>query len=374
MNRRLLAIPIAAILLAAPAAHATTAKEVEALVLGGKLDEAVGAGRTAIGKTPDDVDLRLATARALAAKARRFNHVLDVKLTQADLDRGQVAIPPDDLNDAPLQVAYDAGLFEEAILNLDEGIKRAPKREDVRVFKCFLLTDANRIDRAKVAIQETLDALPRNADTAKTMAAFAAERTRRKDAEGGAALLAPVAAAFPTSAAVHVDYGNILTRLNRKQEADAAFDRAARLMPKDARIARTRAIGAMIFRDYKRARSAFDAVYRISGDPQDQMASYVAAYGVDPSVAVPLIQTLAAQASGEGVSDDIAALFAGAGTKGPASPEAMTLAERLVEEKLHVLVIPVLDRAIRANPNLGDAKTMITKVYADLGCPRLAPK
>src|SRR5262249_50786132 len=152
--------------------------EVDALVRAGKIEEAIDKGRAAISQHPDDVDLRLVTARVLGGKARRFNHVVNVKLSQADLDKGQIALPAGKLDDTPLQISYDAGLFEEAILNLDEGIKRAPKREDVRVFKCFLLTDASRVDRAKVAIQETLDALPHTPDLAKTMTAFAAERTK----------------------------------------------------------------------------------------------------------------------------------------------------------------------------------------------------
>jgi len=365
---------LAAVLGGSSAAPATaTAKEIEALVQDGKLDEAVEKGRAAVGALPDDVDLRLATARALAAKARRFNHVVNVQLTQADLDKGQIKLPAGKLDDTPLQVAYDAGMFEEAILDLDEGIKRAPKREDLRVFKCFLLTDAARIDRAKVAIQETLDALPRTEALAKTMTAYAAERTKRHDPEGGAALLAPVAAAFPDSATVLVDYGNILTRLNRKKEADAAFDRATRLKPADVRFARTRATAAMLLKDYKRAQGAFDSVFRLSRAPEDQFASCVAAYGIDPKASAALMRDLALPSPAANAAvDDLANAFAVAGSAGPASPTAMSLAHRLVDGKQLVLAIPVLDRAVQADPKLTEAKTMLAKVFTDLGCDELA--
>ena len=57
-----------------------TAAQIERLVLDGKADEAVTAGRPAVAAHPDDVDLRLAFARALAAKARRVNRRVAVSL------------------------------------------------------------------------------------------------------------------------------------------------------------------------------------------------------------------------------------------------------------------------------------------------------
>src|SRR5262249_33765686 len=152
--------------------------------------------------------------------------------------------PTGNLNETPLQVTYDDALLEESIVDLDEGIKRAPKREDLRFFKCFVLTDASRLDRAKAAIEDTLTALPHTPDLAKTLTSFAADRTKRHDPEGGVMLLNPVVKAYPNGAAVLLDYGNMLTRLGRKKEADAAFDRAAALNPQDARFARTRATAA----------------------------------------------------------------------------------------------------------------------------------
>ena len=355
------------------AAAVTTAAELEALVQAGKAEEAIEQGRAAVLAKPDDVDLRLALARALAAKARRFNHVVNVKLSQADLDKGTLNVPSSKLGDSPLQVGYEAGPYEEAILNLDEGIKRAPTREDVRVFKCFLLTDGARIDRAKIAIVDTLAALPKTPQLAKTMAAFAAERTKRNDPEGGAKLLAPVVAAFPRDGAALADYGNILTRLGRKQEADSMFDRVSLLAPSDVRFQRMRAMSSMLLRDFSRAQSAFDSVYRLSKDPQDRFASFAAAYGVNPKESVAFMAQLTAPSASANPSEsELARDFALAGNGGATSPPALGLARKLVDNKQLVLAIPVLDRALKADPKLTEMKTLLANVYTTLGCERLA--
>ncbi|HEX4822921.1 MAG TPA: tetratricopeptide repeat protein [Candidatus Polarisedimenticolaceae bacterium] len=372
-----LSILPATLLLAARALAATPAgpaQEVEALLKDGKVDDAVAKGRAAVTQHPDDVDLRLATARALGGKARKLTHLVNVSVSQADIDKGQIALPAGKLDETPVQVTYDSALLEEAIVDLDEGIKRAPKREDIRFFKCFLLTDASRLDRAKTAIEDTLAALPHTPELAKTLTTFAAERTKRKDPEGGVTLLNPVIKAYPNAAAVLLDYGNMLTRIGRKKEADSAFDRAAALNPQDVRFQRTRATAAMLFRDYKRAQTAFDAVFRVSKDTQDQFASSVAAYGIDPKASASLMRDLALpSASGDSAVEDLAHSFDVVSTAGPASPAAMSLAHRLVDQKQLVLVIPVLDRAIKANPKLTEAQTMLAKVFSDLGCPKLAP-
>ena len=356
----------------AEAPPAATSAAIESLTQAGKVDEAIDKGRAAIGQRPDDVDLRLAVAKALAAKGRRFNHVVNVKITQKDIDNGQIPLPAAGLNDTPLQVGYDSALFEEAILDLDEGIKRQKDRTDLRAFKCYLLTDASRVDRARAAIQDALAALPKTPETAKTMAAYAAERTKRGDPEGGATLLAPVAAAFPQDAAVQADYGNILTRLGKKTEADAAFDRCVAIAPKDVRFARMRAMAAMLLRDYPRAKKSFGDVFVLGRGPSDQFASAVAAYGVDPKSSIPLMRELAMPAaSADPNATELANAFAVTAIAGPGSAAAMSLAHRLIDGKQLVLAIPVLDRAIQANPKLADAKPMLAKVYTDLGCEPL---
>jgi tetratricopeptide (TPR) repeat protein len=354
-------------------AAVATASQIETLTKDGKPDEAMEKGRAAVAAHPDDVDLRLALARALAAKARRLNRLVNVKMSQEDLDRGQVKVPDADLGAAPVRVDYDTGLFEEAVLHLDFGIKRAPQREDLRVFQCFLLTDAGRIGRAEAAIAGALNALPKTAVLAKTMAAYGAERAKRGDSAGGAALLAPVAEAFPKDASVLVDYGNVLTRLGRKSEAFAAIDRATQIAPRDVRYARTKAVSAMLLRDYRRAQSAFDAAFRLGRGIPDQFASYAAVYGIDPKASAELMRELGKPAPSSDPSvADLANAFARAGTDGASSGEAMTLARKLVASQQFVFAIPVLDRAIQGNPKNTEAKTMMGETYRALGCTPIA--
>jgi Flp pilus assembly protein TadD len=350
-----------------------TAPQIEKLIQDGKADEAIKSGRPAVAAHPDDVDLRLALARALAAKARHANRVVNVKLSKEDIDRGEAELKGVNLGAATPRIDYDAALLDEALLHLDYGIKRAPQREDLRVFQCFLLTDSGRIDRAKAAISSTLGALPKTPALAKTMTAYGAERAKRGDAEGGAALLAPVAAAFPDDPAILVDYANVLTRLGRKPEAYAAFDRVTELAPKEARYVRTKAVGAMLLRDYRRARTAFDAAFQLGHSVADQFSSYAAAYGVDPKAAAPLMTGLGAPAaSSDPALADLANSFARAGTAGAASKDAMALAKSLMDSKQFLLAIPVLDRAILARPKNTEAKTMLKTAYRELGCASLA--
>lgn len=358
------------------APHATeiaTAPQIEKLTQGGKAEEAMEKGRAAVAAHPDDVDLRLALARALAAKARRSNRVINAKLSKTDIDRGELKLEGVDLDKALRRVEYDSGLFEEAMLHLEFGVKHAPQREDLRVFQCFLLTDAGHIDRAKAAISSALDALPKTAALAKTMTAYGAERAKRGDAAGGAALLAPAVSAFPKDAAILVDYANVLTRLGRKSEAYEAFDRVTALAPREVRYARTKAVGAMLLRDYHRAQTAFDAAFRLGRDGGDQFASYAAAYGIDPKGSATLMRELGKPASSSDPSvSDLASAFSRAGTAGAASEAAMTLARRLLASQQFVLAIPVLDRAIQARPKNTEAKTMLQTAFRELGCARLA--
>jgi Flp pilus assembly protein TadD len=368
-----LALSLASIPQPADRAAVATAPQIESLTQQGKPDEAIQKGRAAVAAHPDDVDLRLALARALAAKARRLNRVVNVKMSQEDLDRGRVTIPDAEAGTAQAVVDYDAGLFEEAILHLDFAIKRAPKREDLRVFQCFLLTDAGRIDRAKVAIADALLALPKTPAIAKTMAAYGAERAKRGDPAGGAALLAPVAEAFPEDASVLVDYGNVLTRIGRKAQAFAALDRAIELAPRDVRTARTRAVSAMLLRDYRRAQGSFDATFRLSHGVADEFASYAAAYGIDPQASSALMRELSAPTPSSDPSvADLANAFALAGAKGPSSKEALELGRKLVSSKQYLLAIPVLDRAVQTAPKDTEAATLLGEAYRALGCPQLA--
>ncbi len=373
----LLALALALALVTNPVATSRaatlSAPQIEKLTRDGKVDDAMSKGRAAVGAHPNDVSLRLALARALAAKARRVSRVVDVKLSQDDLDRGQIRVPEVDKNDLPRHVEYDRVLFEEANLHLDEAIKRAATREDLRILKCFLLMDAGHIDRARAAIASALAALPKTPALAKTMIAFGAERTKRSDPAGGVALLTPVASAFPKDAAVQIDYANVLTRLGRKTEAFAAFDRATAIAPQDVHYARTAAVGALLLRDYPRARTAFDVAFRLGQDIEDRFASYAAAYGVDPKASSALMLELGTPAPPEKPSiADLANAFVRAGTMGPGSADAMILARNLVASQQFVFAIPVLDRAIQADPGNAEAKTMLASAYRDLGCAPLA--
>ena len=352
---------------------AASPAEIDRLATSGKLDDAIAQGRAAAAERPNDADTRVALARALATKARRFNHVVNVKLSEADLKRGELKIPNPNLGDTPLQPGYDASLFEEAQLNIDAAIAAAPKREDVRAFKCFLLTDAGRIDRAKAAIVDAIAALPESRQTATRLIAFGVERAKKDDLAGAAELMAPVAAAFPGLAEIQADYGNVLTRLGRKREADAALDRALAAAPNDERTARTRAVAAMLLRDYPRARGAYDALFRAKRSAIDQLASAAAAYGADPKGSVELMREMSVAAAGAdpGVTD-LANQYAIAGSAGPASPAAMSLGRRLVASQQFVIAIPVLDRAAKADPKNDEARKLLAQVYKDLGAPGLA--
>ena len=371
----LLALALATATISQPGTPApgSPATQVERLVLDGKADEAVTAGRASVAAHPDDIDLRLAFARALAAKARRVSRRVNVSMSEADVTRGALKVTDEDYAAGSVSVEYDPVLFEEAIAQLEFGIKKFPQRLDLRVFPCFLLTDAGDIARAKAAIVSTFSAIQRSPELAKTFPSYGAERAKRGDAAGAAELLAPVARAFPSDPAILVDYANVLTRLGRKSEADAAFDRATEAAPKDVRYARTKAVGAMLLRDYKRAQTSFDAAYRLGHGVADEFASYAAAYGIDPKASAALMRGLGTPTpSSDPAVAELANAFARAGTAGASSNEAMALARSLLASQQFVLAIPVLDRAIKANPKNAEAKTMLKATFQGLGCEALA--
>lgn len=356
--------------------HATTASaaRIETLTLDGNAEKAVESGRAAVTAHPDDLDIRLALARALAAKARHVKKLVNVTMSQRDVERGSATVPGAALDQATARVDYDTALFEEANGHLEFAIQHAPQRQDLRVFQCFLLTDSGHIEAARAAIVSALGSLTKTPALAKTMAAYGVERAKRNDTAGGAALLAPVVQAFPTDAALLVDYANLLTRLGRKSEAFTAFDRATALAPQEAGYARTKAIGAMLLRDYRRAQGAFDAAFGIGHDVADAFASHAAAYGIDPKASAALMGALVT--NGPSTDPSVATLagqFVRAATTGPSSEPAMTLARSLVAAEQYVFVIPVLDRAIQADEKNAEAKKLLKSAYVALGCGSLTP-
>jgi tetratricopeptide (TPR) repeat protein len=366
---------IVAILLLASASAAAPppSASVEDLLEAGKLDQAVSLARSQVLAKPDDVERRLAAAKALAARARRFEKVVEVQGSPSDLASGKVKVTKDDLDTATLSPTYDAAMYEEALLNLSEGIRRAPTRKDLRSMQLFLLTDGARIERASAALRDAVAKLPKEPGLAAELARFGAERTRCGDAAGGAQMLGIVADAFPEDAAVRADHGLSLARLGRKDEALAALDRAVASAPKDLRILRLRATAALILREYPRARSAYEAAFAAGRQDQDRFAAAVAAYGVDPAASKELFQELATPtASSPPAMIALAADFATAAAQGPASAAASNLAKKVVDGKQELLAIPLLDRYLKAKPGDRQAQERLSAVYRALGSPSLA--
>lgn len=358
----------------APPSRLATASDIESLVRAEKFEEAVARGREAVGAEPEDPDLRLALARALAAKARRLERVLAPGVKAEDVTVGPLELRNfASVGPSSLEVVYEADAFEEAIVHLDEGIRRAPRRKDLRFAKIYLLTDAGRIPRAAAAIREAISALPRSEGLADELASFGAERARRGDDSGAAALLGLVASAFPDDPEVQADYGFTLGRLGKKAEAFRALDRAAGLAPKDLRLLRMRANVAVVYREFARAMASFQAAFTASRDDLDRVGAAVAAYGVDPASSEPLFQEIAGPApSGAAGAQELAARFLEVIAKGPASAEAVALARELASASMEILALPLLERAVAADPKLGEARAMLAEIYRALRYERLA--
>lgn len=366
-------LPMAAAAFAAPPRPAT-ASDIESLLGEDRLEEAVARGREAVGEQPDNPDLRLVLARALAAKGRRLERVPPPGSKAEEITAGPLKLPGfASARPSSLQVVYEADAFEEAIVHLDEGIRRAPRRKDLRLAKIYLLTDAGRIPRAAAAIREAISALPASEGLADELASFGAERARRGDDAGAAALLGLVASAFPDDPEVQADYGFTLGRLGRKAEAFRALDRAVQLAPKDVRLLRMRANVAVVYREFARAMASFQAAFTASRDDLDRVGAAVAAYGVDPASSEPLFRELAGPApSGAPGAEALSARFLGVIEKGPASAEAVSLARELVSASMEILALPLLERAVAADPKLDEARAMLADIYRALRYERLA--
>jgi tetratricopeptide (TPR) repeat protein len=348
----------------------TDAGLIEGLIAAGKLDEAIAAGRAGVAQAVDDVDLRYALAKALAAKGRRTERIVNLPKESAN---ATLRLTAADLKNADLSVGYDAALFEEAVLHLGEALRRAAGRKDIRMTQCFLLTDGARIERAAAALREAIRTLPAEPRLPEELARFGAERTKRGDASGGATLLGIVAQAYPAHAEIQADHGFSLARLGRRDEALAALDRAAALKPKNVSLLRRRAIAALILRDYARAQTAYDAAFAASRDDQDRFGAAVAAYGRDPKASAPILRDLATPSpSAAPALVQLAAEFAAAAHDGAASPAAMALAARVAKDGQEVLALPVYDRALAAAPSNTAARRGLAGSYRALGCPAIA--
>ncbi len=350
-----------------------TPQALDALVQQGKLDEAIASGRNAVNARPDDPDLRKSLAAALAVKAKRVEKVADVPVSSSEIEAGAVRVKLPKPEDLRVRTVYEAPLFEEAVLHLEKAVSLAPKRVDLRESQIYLLSDAGRSDRAVAALRSAIAELPRSAATARALASLGAERTKRGDAAQGAALLAAVGEAYPKDAAVQSDLGFSLTKLGRKEEALAAFDRAAAAAPEDVRVLRMRATAAMMFRDYGKARSAYESSFRASRAEPDRLGAAVAAYGIDPAAAVSELEALSVEApASDPAVVEMASQLAAAAKAGPGSDAAVSLGRKALAQGQPVLAIPILDRAARAKPPAREAVALRRKAYEDLGFAELA--
>jgi tetratricopeptide (TPR) repeat protein len=362
-----------AVLLLLAAGAASDPAAIEALLESGRLDEAVAKGRAAVLAHPDDVEVRLAAAKALAARGRRVEKLVELSGTPSDLASGKVKITRETLEAGKITPGYEATYYEEALLNLTEGIKRAPVRKDLRSMQLFLLTDGARLDRAAAALRDAIAKLPREPGLASELSRFGAERTRRGDPAGGVQLLTIVADAFPQEGAIRADLGLSLARLGRKNEALSALDRAVAVAPRDLRILKMRATAALILRDYPKARSAYEAAFSAGKQESDRFAAAVAAYGHDPASSKELFQELATPtASAPPAMLTLASEFATVAAQGPGSAAASSLAQKVIGAKQELLAIPLLDRYLKAKPADAKAREHLAAVYRALESPSLA--
>lgn len=372
MTRAFLLASLVALVVSPAAAITTDPGLIEGLAAAGKLDEAIAAGRAGVSNAPGNPDLRLALAKALAAKARRLERVIEVPGSPTEFAGSTIKLEVSDFKNAKIVAGYDAALYEEALLHLAEGSKRAPARKDLRMLRCFLLTDGARLERAAAAIRDAIAALPKEPGLATELARFGAERTKRGDPAGGATLLGIVAAAFPENAAVAADHGLSLARLGRSGEALAALDRAVARSPKDVGLLRRRALAAVILRDYPRARAAYDAAFAASRSDEDRFGSAVALYGLDPRAAAEAFAELAQPApSADPAGIDLAVKFSGA-ARDPGGAAAVALADEAIASGNVVLAIPVLDRLVRARPADAALRAKLADVFRTLEAPALA--
>lgn len=359
---------------ASEASAAFPAARIDALVAEGKIEDAIAYGRTAVAARPDDVDLRFALAKALTIGARRMHKVVEPGGRPAELtgETTRLRLTAEDLSNAKLAVRIDAALFEEGMLHLSEGIRRAPVRKDLRLTKVYLLVDAARYDRAVEALREALRALPRSPALAKECAAFGAEAVKRGDAAEAARLLRVVADAFPAVADVHADLGMVLLRTGDGAKAVAALDAAAGMAPSDAAMQRRLANAAMMARDFPRARRAYLAAFRAGRKDTDRFGAAAAAWTADPGAARTEYEEMAvASASSSPGLVSLAGDWRAAASKGPTSADALALARRLVDGRQEILALPLLVPFLQRPDRKAEAVSLMRRAYEALGCPRL---
>ncbi len=365
---RLLLVAAASLALLGAAAGSTPS-EIQALVKDGKLDDAIAKGRAAVQAKPSDPELRMALASALAAKGRSIHRVVTATVDGKDLVAGKVALPAINPESPPKpEVRYDPALFEEALKNVREAVKLSPKRADLRLDECYLLTDAGDDDGALEAVRGALAALPHAGSLGTDLAAFGVERAKRGDARGGAALLQPVAAAFPNDPAIAVDYGYILAQAGKKAEALKELDRAYRLAPSDLRILRRRTTALMLLREFKLARAGWQAAFEVSGEDGERLGAAAAAIGFDAKVAKSELHELGAPAaSADPALVELAGDLYTAASAPAAAKQNISIAKKLADGKKELLALPILHRALAADKGLKEARALLASIERAFG-------
>jgi tetratricopeptide (TPR) repeat protein len=369
---RLLGIAAALALLGAGGAPSPS--DLEALIKDGKLEEAIAAGRAAVEASPSNPDLRGALAHALAAKGRSVRRVVATTVDAEDLVVGKAAVPrigPD--NPPKIEIVYDPALFEEALRHIRAAIRMAPTRKDLRLTECYLLTDAGDVDRAAAAVREALSALPRAPSLAPDLASFGVERAKRGDPRGGLVLLQPVSEAFPNDAPLAADRGFILAQADRKKEALAELDRAVKLAPADLRVLRRRATALSLLREWRRAREGWKVAFEAGREEGDRLGAAAAAVASDLNTAKNELRDLAVPASS---ADPTLAELAASLLKAASAPAAargnIALAKKLADGGKELLAVPVLHRALKADPRLEDAAFLLAGIERRFGFPSVA--
>jgi tetratricopeptide (TPR) repeat protein len=352
----------------------SSTSDLEALVKAGKLDEAITAGRAAVQANPGDADLRIALAHALAAKGRSVRRVVATTVDASDLVAGKVALPPIGPEHPPkIEIVYDPALFEEALRQIHEAIRTSPKRTDLRLTECYLLMDAGDLDRAVDAVKEALSALPHTPDLASDLASYGIERSRRGDPRGGLLLLEPVSAAFPGVASLVADRGFILAQGDRRKEAAAELDRAVKMAPGDPLVLRRRATTFMLLRDFKRARQGWQAASKASHADEDRLGAAASAVAFDvPSAKSELENLSTPAASANPAFVELAADLLGAASSPGAAKKNIELAKKLADGGKELLALPLLHRALLADPSLKDAASELAGIERTFGFPAVA--
>jgi len=370
--KAVLALAVRACALAAlvhpPVPAATTAAQIEQLIAADKLDEAVAAAREAVRAAPDDPDLHMALAQALATKGRRVVPVVEAEIDPTAIGKKDQYLPFPDLGrNTEVGVIYDHELLDEALSEVRKAIRLSPQRLDLRYSECYLLTDAGEIQKAAAAIFRTIESFPGRDDLAPTLASYGNERAARGDAAGAVTLLGAVATAFPDDPAVLASHGTVLAQSGRIEEGLEALDRAAELNPRDTSISRKRGAVSLLAQDFGRARSAFLRAHLLSYETSDHFGAAAAQFGLNPTSARSDFEELATTgAASDPLENELARDFLRAIDR----PDTrIDLARRLVADQQGLLAIPILFQVLEQSKTDEAARRMLMEIYGGVGFP-----